>query len=59
MDRISTKEERRAWRRHYEAKKDLDDVMKCYRRVHGYLERLNVGHVRPALRDCPIDQGKD
>lgn len=43
LDRIAAKGERQGWRRHFQAKKDLDKVMKCYQRIQGHLERLNVG----------------
>lgn len=45
LEYILSKEERRMERRHLETKLDLDDVMNCYRRIHGHLERLTVSPV--------------
>lgn len=42
IDLISSKE---GGRRHLGAEKELGDVMKCYRRIHGHLQRLTVSLV--------------
>lgn len=42
LDWVSTKEGRGTGRRLWEAKKDLQEVMECYRRIQGHLDRLTV-----------------
>lgn len=43
-------------RRHLEANQNLDEVMECYRRIHGHLKRLTVSITGFAFELTQIDR---